>query len=82
MLSKKKKQTLIKKSAGHPSDTGSSSVQVAILDERIKQLSDHLKTNRKDNHSRRGLLGLVAKRRTHLREIAKREARMKRVASK
>ncbi len=47
----------------HEDDTGSPEVQVAILSERINQLSDHLKEHKKDNHSRRGLLQLVGKRR-------------------
>ena len=50
----------------HSSDTGSSVVQVAILTQRIVELSDHLKQHPKDKDSRRGLLGLVAKRRRHL----------------
>ncbi len=47
-------------------DTGSSSFQVAILSERINSLTEHLKSNKKDNSSRRGLLKMVAKRRKHL----------------
>ena len=50
----------------HSNDTGSSVVQVAILTQRIIELSDHLKNHPKDKDSRRGLLGLVAKRRRHL----------------
>lgn len=50
----------------HPKDTGSSQVQVAVLTERINELSKHLEEHPKDDHSRRGLLGLVGKRRKHL----------------
>ena len=65
MLTTKKKAGLIKKSRLHEKDTGSSAVQVAILNERISELTKHLKKNKKDEHSRRGLLKLVAKRCTH-----------------
>lgn len=50
----------------HDKDTGSSQVQVAVLTERINELSEHLESHPKDDHSRRGLLGLVGKRRKHL----------------
>ena len=73
MLAKKKKQTLINKSRLHEKDTGSSAVQVALLNERIKQLTEHLKKHRKDTGSRKGLLQLVAKRRSHERYLAKRK---------
>ncbi len=65
MLTPKKKQAVIKKVQLHDTDTGSSHVQVAVLAERIEMLSDHLKKHPKDNHSRRGLIKLVSKRRTH-----------------
>jgi len=58
-----KKQELIKEYAQDKSDTGSPEVQVAILTERILNLTDHMKDHHKDFHSRRGLLGLVSKRR-------------------
>ncbi len=67
MLTTKKKQVIIKKSKVHDTDTGSSKVQVALLTERINELAEHLKKNAKDNHSRRGLLQLVAKRRSHIK---------------
>ncbi|HEY4483381.1 MAG TPA: 30S ribosomal protein S15 [Candidatus Paceibacterota bacterium] len=73
MLAKKKKQTLINKAKVHETDTGSSHVQVALLNERIKQLTEHLKKHRKDTGSRKGLLQLVAKRRSHERYLAKRK---------
>ena len=59
----KTKQNLIKKFARKENDTGSPEVQVAILTTRITNLSDHFKTHKKDNHSRRGLLKLVSQRR-------------------
>jgi small subunit ribosomal protein S15 len=67
MLTKEKKQKVIKKAQLHDTDTGSSHAQIALLSERIKELSSHLKTHKKDNHSRRGLIKLVAKRRNHLK---------------
>jgi small subunit ribosomal protein S15 len=67
MLTTAKKQKVIKKAQIHDTDTGSSPTQIAILSERIKELSDHLKKHKKDNHSRRGLIKLVAKRRNHLK---------------
>ncbi len=69
MITKEKKDKIIKKFKLHKEDTGSSEVQVAILTERIKELTEHLKINKKDNHSRRGLLKMVAKRKKLLRDI-------------
>ncbi|MCM8786667.1 MAG: 30S ribosomal protein S15 [Candidatus Omnitrophica bacterium] len=63
MISKKSKKTLIEKFKEHPKDTGSTSVQVALLTERINYLTEHLKKHKKDFHSRRGLLMLVGRRR-------------------
>ena len=57
---------LVKEYATKPGDTGSPEVQVAILTERITYLTDHFKTHKKDNHSRRGLLTMVSKRRSLL----------------
>ena len=62
-LTKEKKTTLIEGNRAHTKDTGSPEVQVALLSERIGQLTEHLKTHAKDHHSRRGLLMLVGKRR-------------------
>jgi small subunit ribosomal protein S15 len=62
---------LIKKYAQHDSDTGSPEVQIAILTERIKNLQDHLKRHASDDHSRRGLLQMVNKRRRLLIYIMK-----------
>ena len=62
-ITPERKQELIKKFARTEGDTGSPEVQVAILTERITNLTEHFKTNKKDNHSRRGLLAMVATRR-------------------
>lgn len=66
-----KKQEIIKDNARDEGDTGSPEVQVAILTERIRNLTDHFKANHKDNHSRRGLLMMVNKRRTLLAYLKK-----------
>jgi small subunit ribosomal protein S15 len=71
MLTKTKKAKVIKEVAVHDTDTGSTEVQVAVLTKRIDELASHLKKNPKDNHSRRGLLGMVADRRTHLKYLEK-----------
>ena len=62
MLTPQKKINIIKKYKLHKSDTGSTGVQIAILTKQIKELTTHLKKYRKDNHSRRGLLQMVSKR--------------------
>ena len=62
MLTKTKKTKIIKEFKVHDKDTGSPEVQVALLSEQINQLTSHLKKNQKDNHSRRGLLKMVMKR--------------------
>jgi small subunit ribosomal protein S15 len=66
-----RKQQLIKDYATGASDTGSPEVQVAILSERISNLTEHFKTHAKDNHSRRGLLKLVSQRRSLLDYLRK-----------
>ena len=71
MLKTKEKRKLIEKFQTHEKDTGSAEVQVALLTETIDRLAEHLKKNPKDNHSRRGLLKMVAKRRKLLDYIAK-----------
>lgn len=63
MISKEKKAELIKAYGRKEGDTGSPEVQIAILTERINELTEHLKSNQKDHHSRRGLLKMVGKRR-------------------
>jgi small subunit ribosomal protein S15 len=65
-VTQERKQALIKEFATKQDDTGSPEVQVAILSERIKNLTDHFQTHTKDNHSRRGLLKLVSQRRVLL----------------
>ena len=57
----------------HDSDTGSPEVQVAVLTRRILELTEHLNKNKKDKHSRRGLLKLVAKRRAHLKYLQRKD---------
>ena len=76
MLSKRKKQNEITKARRHDTDTGSPEVQVAVLTRRIEELSAHLDKNRKDKHSRRGLLQMVADRRSHLRYLEKNNKRL------
>ena len=71
MLSTKKKKKIIGASQVHEKDTGSSPVQVSLLSEQISQLAKHLKKHQKDEHSRRGLLKMVSKRRAHLKYLAK-----------
>ena len=71
MLSTKKKQSVIKKHQVHAKDTGSKKVQVAMLTEKIDQLATHLKMHKKDNHSRRGLIKMVADRRGHIKVLEK-----------
>lgn len=63
MISKEKKAELIQAYGRKEGDTGSPEVQIAILTERINELTEHLKVNQKDHHSRRGLLKMVGKRR-------------------
>ena len=62
-LTKEQKQELIKKYGKDEKNTGSSEVQIAMLTQRIKELTEHFKTHKKDHHSRRGLLKLVGQRR-------------------
>lgn len=71
MLTKLKKTKVIKDVQVHDTDTGSPEVQVAILTKRIDELASHLKKNAKDNHSRRGLLQMVADRKAHLKYLEK-----------
>ena len=66
MITKEKKTEIIQKYARTEGDTGSPEVQVAVLTERIAELTEHLKVNPKDHHSRRGLLKMVGKRRNLL----------------
>jgi small subunit ribosomal protein S15 len=66
------KKSVVAKHRVHKTDTGSPEVQVAILSQRILQLTDHFKTHQKDHHSRRGLLSLVARRRRLLKYLKSR----------
>lgn len=72
-MDKTTKAKLIKTNQLHDTDTGSPEVQIAVLSERIEQLSEHLKTHKKDNHSRRGLLQMVNKRRRLLTFLKKKD---------
>lgn len=72
-LVKEKKDKIIKGYRVHDSDTGSPEVQIALLSEQIVKLSDHLKSHKKDNHSRRGLLQMVSKRRRLLAFLKKKD---------
>lgn len=73
MLTTRKKQTAIKNVQVHATDTGSPEVQIALLSKKIEELTSHLKTHKKDNHSRRGLIQMVADRRTHLKYLASKD---------
>ncbi|MBQ1547872.1 MAG: 30S ribosomal protein S15 [Lachnospiraceae bacterium] len=71
MIAKEKKQAIINEYARTPGDTGSPEVQVAVLTARITELTEHLKENPKDHHSRRGLLKMVGQRRNLLAYLKK-----------
>ena len=70
-MTKERKLEIIKEFATHEGDTGSPEVQIALLTERIKELTEHLKVNQKDHHSRRGLLKMVGQRRGLLEYLKK-----------
>ncbi len=70
-LKQAEKLTLISDVRTHESDTGSPEVQIALLTERINQLTDHLRTHKQDHHSRRGLLQMVGRRRRLLAYLSK-----------
>ena len=71
MIKKEKKAEIIKKQKVHKDDTGSPEVQIALFSENIKQLTEHLKLHPKDNHSRRGLIKMVAKRKNLLNYLGR-----------
>ena len=71
MISKEKKTAIINEYARKPGDTGSPEVQIAVLTARIQELTEHLKSNPKDHHSRRGLLKMVGQRRNMLAYLKK-----------
>ena len=73
MILKEKKTQVILENATHEGDTGSPEVQVAILTARINELTDHLRVHKHDNHSRRGLLMMVGKRRNMLDYLARKD---------
>jgi small subunit ribosomal protein S15 len=73
MLSKVKKANAIKDSKRHDTDTGSPEAQVALLTRQIDELATHLKKHKKDFHSRRGLLQMVADRRKHLKYLQQKD---------
>ena len=68
-----KKNEIIEKFKVHPTDTGSSEVQIALLTDRIQYLTEHFKTHKKDHHSRQGLLKLVGQRRSLLDYLKKKD---------
>ena len=70
MISKEKKEAIVAEYGRNPQDTGSPEVQIALLTARITELTEHLKVNKKDHHSRRGLLKMVGKRRGLLQYLA------------
>ncbi|MCI5501803.1 MAG: 30S ribosomal protein S15 [Lachnospiraceae bacterium] len=73
MISKEKKAEIIKTYGRTPEDTGSPEVQIALLTARILELNEHLKENKKDHHSRRGLLKMVGQRRNLLAYLKKKD---------
>lgn len=73
MMKKETKQEIIKKYQRDEKDTGSSEVQIALLTERITELTEHLKTHPKDNHSRRGLLKMIGQRRNLLNYLSNKD---------
>ena len=73
MLQKDEKQALIKEYATHEGDTGSPEVQIAILSTRIAQLTEHLKVNKKDHHSRRGMQKMIGQRRSLLNYLQEKD---------
>ena len=70
-MTKEEKQAIMAEYATHEGDTGSPEVQIAVLTKRINDLTEHLKTNKKDHHSRRGLLKMVGHRRNLLAYLQK-----------
>ncbi len=72
-ITKETRNKIVSKYGKDAKDTGNSSVQIALLTEKINHLTEHLKKHKKDNHSRRGLLKMVGKRRRHLDYIIKKD---------
>ena len=73
MITKEQKNAVIEDNRTHETDTGSPEVQIAILTERIKQLTEHLKIHKKDKHSELGLLKMVGRRRNLLNYLMKKD---------
>jgi len=73
MITKEQKEVIVKEYAAKEGDTGSPEVQVAILTARINDLNEHLKTHKKDHHSRRGLLKMVGKRKNLLNYLKEKD---------
>ena len=71
MISKEKKSAIIAEYARKEGDTGSCEVQIAVLTQRIKELTEHMKANKNDLHSRRGLIQMVSKRKKLLKYLEK-----------
>jgi small subunit ribosomal protein S15 len=82
MISKAKKEKLIKEVRVHDTDTGSPEVQISILTKRIEELAAHLKKHTKDIHSRRGLLAMVADRQAHMKYLQKKNPKRAAALSK
>ena len=72
-ISKEEKQEIVKKFGNNDMDTGSPEVQIAILTHRIRELTDHVKVHKKDNHTRRGLVQLVSKRKRLLKYLVQKK---------
>lgn len=77
-ITKEHKQDIINKYGAHPNDSGRAEVQIAILTEQIKSLGSHFDTNKKDHHSRRGLLKMVGKRRRLLAYLEQKDIERRR----
>ena len=73
MIQKEKKQAVIAEYRTHENDTGSPEVQIAVLTERIRELTEHLKVHKKDHHSRRGMLKMIGRRRNLLAYLKKKD---------
>ena len=73
-ISKEQKNKYVEQFGSGPNDTGSSEVQIAILTHRIRELTEHVKVHKKDNHTRRGLVRLVSKRKQMLKYLIRRDS--------
>ncbi len=82
MLTKTKKANIVKKLGGSEKNTGKVEVQVGILTKQIEELAKHLKINKKDIHSRKGLMKMISNRRKHMKYLAEKSPRRHTVVSK